>query len=101
MSVSPPTVTNMNRSLEMTAKRKVEVFSAGCPACAEVESLVKTLACPSCEVNVLDMRDMAVAQRAKALGVRSVPAVAINGQLAGCCAGRGVDESSLRAAGLG
>lgn len=85
----------------MTAKRKVEVFSAGCPACAEVESLVKTLACPSCEVDVLNMRDMAVAQRAKALGVRSVPAVAINGQLAGCCAGRGVDESSLRAAGLG
>lgn len=85
----------------MTAKRKIEVFSAGCPACADVETLVKSLACPSCEVDVLDMRDMAVAQRAKALGVRSVPAVAINGQLAGCCAGCGVDEASLRAAGLG
>lgn len=85
----------------MTAKRKVEVFSAGCPACTEVETLVKSLACSSCEVDVLDMGDIAVAQRAKALGVRSVPAVAINGQLAGCCAGRGVDEASLRAAGLG
>ncbi|MFJ4290638.1 thioredoxin family protein [Cupriavidus sp. NPDC089707] len=85
----------------MTAKRKVEVFSAGCPVCAEVEALVKSLACPSCEVVVLDMRDIAVAQRAKALGVRSVPAVAIDGQLASCCAGRGVDEASLRAAGLG
>lgn len=85
----------------MTTKRKVEVFSAGCPACADVETLVKSLACLSCEVDVLDMHDMAVAQRAKALGVRSVPAVAINGQLAGCCAGRGVDEASLRAAGLG
>lgn len=57
--------------------------------------------CPSCDVAVLDMRDITVAQRAKALDVRSVPAVAINGQLAGCCAGRGVDEASLRAAGLG
>lgn len=85
----------------MTTKRKVEVFSAGCPACAEVESLVKNLACPSCDVAVLDMRELAVAQRAKALGVRSVPAVAIDGQLAGCCAGHGVDEDSLRAAGLG
>ncbi len=85
----------------MTAKRKVEVFTAGCPACADVETLVKNLACPSCDVAVLDMHDIAVAQRAKALGVRSVPAVAINGQLAGCCAGRGVDEASLRAAGLG
>jgi len=85
----------------MTAKRKIEVFSAGCPACDEVVSLVQGLACPSCAVDVLDMRDITVAKRAKALGVRSVPAVAINGQLAGCCAGRGVDEASLRAAGLG
>jgi glutaredoxin 3 len=91
----------MTRSFEMTAKRKIEVFSAGCPACEDVVSLVQGLACPSCEVDVLDMRDIAVAKRAKALGVRSVPAVAINGQLAGCCAGRGVDEASLRDAGLG
>lgn len=85
----------------MTAKRKVEVFSAGCPACADVVSLVQSLACPSCAIEVHDMHDIAVAQRATALGVRSVPAVAINGQLAGCCAGRGVDEASLRVAGLG
>lgn len=85
----------------MTAKRKVDVFSAGCPACADVVSLVQSLACPSCEIEVHDMHDIAVAQRAKALGLRSVPAVAINGQLAGCCAGRGVDEASLRVAGLG
>ncbi|MDE1988838.1 MAG: thioredoxin family protein [Betaproteobacteria bacterium] len=85
----------------MTAKRKVEVFSAGCPACADVVSLVQSLTCPSCEVEVHNMHDIAVAQRAKTLGVRSVPAVAINGQLTGCCAGRGVDEASLRAAGLG
>lgn len=84
----------------MTTKRKVEVFSAGCPACTDVETLVKSLACPSCEVDMLDMRDIAVAQRAKTLGVRSVPAVAIDGRLADCCAGRGIDEASLRAAGL-
>ena len=77
------------------------MFSAGCPACTDVETLVKSLACPSCEVDVLDMRDIAVAQRAKTLGVRSVPAVAIDGRLADCCAGRGVDEASLRAAGIG
>lgn len=85
----------------MTTKRKVEVFSAGCPACQETVKLVESLACPSCEVQVLDMNDPAVAGRAKELGVRSVPAVAIDGQLAGCCAGRGPDEAALRAAGLG
>jgi glutaredoxin len=59
------------------------------------------MARPSCHVTVLDMKDAEVAERAKALGVRSVPAVAINGKLADCCAGRGPDEATLRAAGLG
>jgi glutaredoxin 3 len=85
----------------MTAKRKVEVFSAGCPACSDVIALVQSLACPSCDVEVLDMRDIGVARRAKALGIRSVPAVAVDGELASCCAGRGVDEAALRAAGVG
>lgn len=85
----------------MAAKRKVEVFSAGCQACAETVELVKAIACPSCEVVVHDMHDIAVAKRAKEVGIRSVPAVVINGELASCCAGRGVDEASLRAAGLG
>ncbi len=83
------------------AKRKVEVFSAGCPSCQDTIALVKKLACPSCEVTVLDMNDIAVAKQAKALGVKSVPAVAIDGQLASCCMGRGADEQALRAAGLG
>src|SRR5439155_27294084 len=87
--------------LTMAAKRKVEVFSAGCPACQETVTLVKGLACPSCDVGVLDMNQPAVAQRAKGLGIRSVPAVVIDGQLASCCQGRGPDEATLRAAGLG
>jgi len=85
----------------MNTKRKIEVFSAGCPACEETIELVNRVACPSCEVSVLDMRDPNVASRAKSLGIRSVPAVVIDGQLADCCAGRGPDEAVLRAAGLG
>lgn len=85
----------------MSARRKIEVFSAGCPACDDVIDLVNGVACPSCEVTVLDMHDPKVAARAKSLGVRSVPAVAIDGALAGCCAGRGPDEAALRAAGIG
>ena len=85
----------------MTTKRNVEVFTAGCPACDETVSLVNRLACPSCDVTVLDMHDAAVAERARGLGVRTVPAVAIDGKLAGCCSGSGHDESTLRTAGLG
>jgi glutaredoxin len=85
----------------MKKKRKVEIFSAGCSACKQTIELVKRLACESCEVIVLDMHDKSVAARAKRLGVQSVPAVAINGKLAGCCAGSGVDKNILETAGVG
>ena len=84
----------------MTVKRKIEVFSAGCPACEEAIELVNRIACPSCKVSVLGMKDPNVASRAKALGIRSVPAVVIDGKLAECCAGSGPDEATLRALGL-
>lgn len=85
----------------MSEKRQIEIFSAGCPVCRETIDLVNRMACASCEISVLDMNDTAVAARATELGVRSVPAVAVNGKLAECCAGRGVDENALRAAGIG
>jgi len=85
----------------MAPKRKVEIFSAGCPVCEEVVELVNRIACPACEVSVLDVKDAQVARRARELGIRSVPAVVIDGKLAPCCAGRGPDEARLREAGLG
>ncbi len=85
----------------MSNKRTIEVFSAGCSACEETIEIINRVACPSCEVLVLDMKDPAVASRAKSLGIRSVPAVVIDGKLADCCAGRGLEEATLRAAGLG
>ncbi len=85
----------------MTTKRKIEVFSAGCGVCQETVEMVKRNACPSCEVTVHDMNDADVADRARQLGIRSVPAVVIDGKLAGCCVAGGVDEATLKAAGLG
>lgn len=85
----------------MATKRSVEVFSAGCSACDDAVKMVRDIACPSCDVSVLDMHDPKVASRAKSLGIRSVPAIVIDGKLADCCTGRGPDELTLRAAGLG
>ena len=45
----------------MSAKRKIEVFSAGCPACEETIELVNRVACSSCEISVLDMNQPEVA----------------------------------------
>jgi glutaredoxin len=85
----------------MTTKRKIEIFSAGCPVCQEAISAIKENACASCAVTILDMNDPAVSSRAKNLGIKSVPAIVINGKLADCCAGRGPDIEALKAAGLG
>ncbi len=85
----------------MNAKRKIEVFSAGCGACEEAIEIIKRVAGSTCEVLVHNMKDIDTAKRAKVLGIRSVPAVVIDGQLAACCAGRGVDEEILRTAALG
>lgn len=85
----------------MTTKRSVEVFTAGCPVCDETVALVQRIGCTACEIQVLDLHDAKNASRARTLGVRSVPAVVIDGTLADCCAGRGPDEATLRAAGVG
>lgn len=85
----------------MATKRKIEIFSAGCPACDTTVARIRGLACPSCEIAVLDMNEADVAARAKSLGIGSVPAVVIDGKLSDCCAGRGPDEEVLKAAGLG
>jgi len=85
----------------MSTKRKVEVFSAGCPVCNDAVEMVKRISCQDCEINVSDMKDPAVAKRAKRFGIRSVPAIVIDGKLADCCSGRGPDIATLKAAGLG
>ena len=83
------------------SKHKIEIFSAGCPACHDAVVLVERVAGTSAEVEVLDMHRQDVAARAKGLGVQSVPAVAIDGRLTDCCTGRGIDEAALRGQGLG
>lgn len=79
-------------------KHKIEIFSAGCKTCDDTIATVKKLAGSEHEVIVHDMHKKETASRAAQHGVRSVPAVVINGKLAGCCAGRGVEENVLREA---
>ena len=85
----------------MSDTRTVEVFTAGCPLCDDVVDLLQSLACDSCDVQTVSLQDEAGARRAEEVGVATVPAVAVDGTLADCCQGRGVDEDDLRAAGIG
>ena len=80
----------------MDSKRKVEVFSAGCALCEEVIDVVRRAAGSSSEVIVRKMIDARVLARAEALGIRSIPAVVIDGKVASCCTPRGVDLQVLK-----
>jgi len=81
--------------------RKIEIFSAGCSVCEDEVRAVKDAACPSCDVRVLDTTSPEVRRKAAGLGIKSVPAVVIDGALAGCCTNRGIDVGVLRSLGLG
>ncbi len=87
------------------AKRLVELFTAGCPICEEAVKEIKALACPNCEVKVYDLNKKCdtneCVDKAKQYGIKSVPAVAINGKLVDCCNNRGIDYEALKRAGLG
>jgi glutaredoxin 3 len=85
----------------MTSKLKVEIFTAGCQLCHDAVALVTKVANGKSDVTVHKMQDIATATRAKALGITSIPAIVIDGKLAACCSGRGIDEAVLRIAGLG
>ncbi len=80
----------------MDSKRKVEIFSAGCALCEEVIDVVRREAGSSSEVIVDKMTDARILKRAEKFGIRSVPAVVIDGKLASCCTGRGVDIQVLK-----
>ncbi len=86
-------------------KRHVEVFTAGCPICEESVNLIKSVACPSCEVQVYDLREGCSTNecrdKARRYGVTAVPAVAVNGVLLDCCRRTAITVSSLRDAGIG
>ncbi len=83
-------------------KRTVEVFTAGCPPCDEAVKVVQSVVCPSCDLQILDLRtDKAAQAKAKQYGIHRVPAVVVNGKVADCCQQGAVDVSTLRSLGVG
>ncbi len=85
----------------MERKRKIEVFTAGCPVCQGVVDMVKDLICQHCEVTFYDLHNNEGMEQAKAYGVTAVPAVAVNGALLESCKRRPITREDLKAAGIG
>ncbi len=87
------------------AKRKVEVFTSGCPLCEPVVELVNKVASLSCEVIIYDLNkgnnDNIGREKAKEYGVTRVPSVAVDAKLLECCKIGTVSEQALRDASVG
>ena len=66
----------------MAKKRRIEVFTAGCPLCNETLRLVRN-AVSSCGCEVLERRCSGEQQceEAQRYGVRAMPSVVVDGEL--------------------
>jgi len=88
-----------------TEKRRVDVFTAGCPLCQDAVRLVTSLACPSCEVRVYDLREGCATnecrEKAARYGVMAASAAVVNGLLLDCCRREPITADRLIAAGIG
>jgi hypothetical protein len=88
-----------------TATRRVEVFTAGCPICEETVNLVRSLICPSCELQVYDLREGCdtneCREKASRYRITTVPAIAVDGVLLDCCRREPLSSHTLSAAGIG
>lgn len=87
------------------AKRRVEVFTAGCPVCEDAVKKFQSASCPDCEVVIYDLNRGCAAQecrdKAKKYGVKRLPAVVVDGKLLNCCEQDGIELKELEAAGVG
>ena len=86
---------------ESFTARKVEIFSAGCRTCKTTIEQLRDQIDPRHEIVVHDMQsNTAAAERSEAFGIRTVPAIVVDGTLLSCCKNTGPTLKELHAAGL-
>ncbi len=86
-------------------KRRIEVFTAGCPVCNPVVDLVKSFADE--EYNEITIYDLVkqceikeCVSKVEEYGIKRLPAIAVDGQLLSCCKNNGITKEDLINAGL-
>lgn len=87
--------------MEQQKSLYIEVFISDDPCCDETVAMIRRLADSRSEINVQDIKKADVVERAQALGIRSLPAIVINGKLVSCYAGNGQGEVLVQQAGMG
>lgn len=70
------------RGNQVSSKRKIEIFTAGCPLCLETVAAVKK-AVASCGCDVVEHNiSSQISSEAQRYGVKAVPTIVIDGQIA-------------------
>ena len=86
-------------------KRKIEVFTAGCPVCNPVVEMVKSIA--NKEYNDVTVYDLIKQHdtnecviKVEEYGITRLPAIAIDGKLLECCKNNAIIREDLISSGL-
>ncbi|WP_456423658.1 thioredoxin family protein [Lutibacter sp.] len=87
------------------SKQQIEIFTAGCPVCEPVVSLVKETAGENCEIIIHNLSEQnentdGIAKM-KEYGVKRLPAVAVGRKLIDCCKNIEITKADLVNAGIG
>ncbi len=86
-------------------KRKIEIFTAGCPVCNPAVQLVKETSCENCEIEVYNLvkqaEDKACIAKVEKYNIKRLPSVVVNGELLACCRSNEITKKDLIAAGVG
>lgn len=87
-------------------KRKIEIFTDGCPVCNPVVDMVKSMATEEYNdvvvYNLAELRDNSTyLVKVDQYGIKRLPAVAVDGSLLACCNAGGVTKEDLFSAGVG
>lgn len=91
----------MAEAASAITRRRVEIFSAGCRTCQRTIEQLREQIDPRHEIVIHDMNnDKAAADKADAFGIRTVPAIVVDGFLLSCCKNTGPTLRELHAAGL-
>jgi hypothetical protein len=85
-------------------KRKIELFTAGCPVCEPVVEMVNSMACQYCEITIYNLVEPCDTKecltKIKEYNITCLPAVAVDGKLLDCCTGRNLSREELEKAGI-
>lgn len=85
-------------------KRQIEIFTATCPVCEPVVQLIKDTATNDSEITIHDLREQCESKicisKMNEYGVKRLPAIAVDGQLLGCCQNMEITKDDLVNAGI-